>query len=27
MYSMRHFSAFYSHFQVTSGRATSLPVT
>jgi len=25
MYSMRHFSAFYSQFQVTSGQMTSLP--
>jgi len=25
MYSIRHFSALYSHFQVTSGQMTSLP--
>jgi len=25
MYSIREFSAFYSHFQVTSGQMTSLP--
>jgi len=25
MYSIRQFSAFYSHFQVTSGQMTSLP--
>jgi len=25
MYSIRQFSAFYSHFQVTSGEMTSLP--
>jgi len=25
MYSIRHFSAFYSHFQVPSGELTSLP--
>ena len=27
MYSIRQFSALYSHFQVTSGQMTSLPVT
>jgi len=27
MYCIRKFSAFYSHFQVTSGQMTSLPVT
>jgi len=25
MYSIREFSAFYSHFQVASGQMTSLP--
>jgi len=25
MYSIRHFSAFYSHFEVTTGQMTSLP--
>jgi len=25
LYSIREFSAFYSHFQVTSGQMTSLP--
>ena len=25
MYGIRQFSAFYSHFQVTSGQMTSLP--
>ena len=25
MYTKREFSAFYSHFQVTSGEMTSLP--
>jgi len=25
MYSIRQFSSFYSHFQVTSGQLTSLP--
>ena len=27
MYTKREFSAFYSHFQVTSGESTSLRVT
>jgi len=27
MYHILEFSAFYSHFQVTSGQMTSLPVT
>jgi len=27
MYRIREFSAFYSHFQATSGQMTSLPVT
>jgi len=27
MYSIRQFSAFYSHFQVTSGQMTSLGIT